>query len=117
MMRTPFASLLFVGLAVACGTDAAGNDPHDAGAGGVASGGMSSGGRGGEVDAGPATKAGAIIVMSQATPVATVFNNVVSAGFFDGPGVGLPAGCTWEIFGDCRVLLCDFADGGNQTSP
>jgi hypothetical protein len=68
-------------------------------------------------DAGSASKAGFIGVISYATGVPTVFTNSVIAQFLDGPGYSFGKGCQREIVGNCFVLLCDLTDGGSEMPP
>jgi hypothetical protein len=68
-------------------------------------------------DSGATPKAGFIGVTSRSTEVATVFNNAVGAAFVDGPGTTLPKGCSRQVVGKCATLLCDFTNGGSQTTP
>lgn len=68
----------------------------------------------GDADAAPPSKAGSIIVVSHATVAAFVFTNVVSAGFFDGPGNTYGRGCRRDVEGSCFVFECNFADGGAE---
>jgi hypothetical protein len=89
------------------GADAGAEEPE----GGKDSGAPDSG------DAGFAPKSGSIVVVSRATEVATVFTNSVGAAFVDGPGNTLPKGCQREVVGTCATVLCDYANGGDQSPP